>query len=610
MSRDRKNLLTALAAAAAVALLFGGGILRQADRWTQDLLFQRPGAVSPEMVIIGLDDRALEELGPYHTWSREIMASALERLGADPARMPAVTAIDTLYAGESDPAADARLAAAARALPAVVTAAAAEFGTAYTWAEDGRVTADTYAVTGFDAPYPALRETAHMGHINAMYDADGILRHGILYVDIPEEGRVYSMARETARLYLEGRGRSIREPETDARGRFYVPYTGLPGAFSDGWSLADLIRGEMDPTVWAGKIVLIGPWASGLQDAYYPSISRSRQMYGVEIQANVIQSFLEENFRTEVPEWPQIAALFLLSLGMGLLFLRLRVSRAAAAAAGAAALGAGASLGLYAMGWVTHALWLPAAALLLLGVAVARHYVLAATERQRVTRTFERYVAPEIVQEILKEGQEGLRLGGSLRQIAVLFVDIRGFTSMSERLEPERVVQILNQYLAMTSGCVARNRGTLDKFVGDATMAFWGAPVEAEDPVYAAAKTALEIREETETLSARLREETGENLQVGIGVHYGPAVVGNMGSERRMDYTAIGDTVNTAARLEANAPGGTVYISRAVADALGDRARTCSLGNSVRLKGKAEGFEVLILEKLEKNPEDGLQNRS
>ena len=180
MSRNKKNLLTALIAAAAVTLLFAGGVLRQADRLVQDLLFQRPEASSPEIVIIGIDDRALEELGPYHTWSREIMASALERLGADPDRMPAVTSVDTLYAGESDPAADTRLAAAAKALPAVVMAAAAQFGTAYTWSEDGGVTADTYAVTGFDAPYSSLREAAHMGHINAMYDADGILRHGLL----------------------------------------------------------------------------------------------------------------------------------------------------------------------------------------------------------------------------------------------------------------------------------------------------------------------------------------------------------------------------------------------------------------------------------------------
>ena len=127
-------------------------------------------------------------------------------------------------------------------------------------------------------------------------------------------------------------------------------------------------------------------------------------------------------------------------------------------------------------------------------------------------------------------------------------------------------------------------------------MAFWGAPLPEKDPVYLAALTALDIVKGAEELSKKLKEEINEELHVGVGVHYGPAVVGNMGSEKRMDYTAIGDTVNTAARLEANAPGGTVYISRAVAEKLEGRMTYTSLGDSIKLKGKAEGFEVLKLE--------------
>ena len=127
-------------------------------------------------------------------------------------------------------------------------------------------------------------------------------------------------------------------------------------------------------------------------------------------------------------------------------------------------------------------------------------------------------------------------------------------------------------------------------------MAFWGAPLPEEDSVYLAAKTALDIVEGAKALSAQLKEEINEELNVGVGIHYGPAVVGNMGSLKHMDYTAIGDTVNTAARLEANAPGGTVYISRAVAEELKGRMRFTSLGASIKLKGKADGFEVLKLE--------------
>ena len=143
-----------------------------------------------------------------------------------------------------------------------------------------------------------------------------------------------------------------------------------------------------------------------------------------------------------------------------------------------------------------------------------------------------------------------------------------------------------------------RHHGTLDKFVGDCTMAFWNAPLAQEDPVYLACRAAMDMVEGSKALGAQLQERFGRTVSFGVGVNYGPAVVGNIGAPKRMDYTAIGDTVNTASRLEANAPGGTIFISRAVADELGDRAKTTSLGGSIKLKGKAEGFEILTLDEL------------
>ena len=151
------------------------------------------------------------------------------------------------------------------------------------------------------------------------------------------------------------------------------------------------------------------------------------------------------------------------------------------------------------------------------------------------------------------------------------------------------------------SYAIIRNHGTLDKFVGDCTMAVWNAPIEQEDPVYFACRAALDMIEGSKALSDELMERFGQSVDFGIGINWGPAVVGNIGAPKRMDYTAIGDTVNTASRLEANAEGGTILISRAVADALGDRAKTISLGSSIKLKGKSEGFEILRL--LELNEE-------
>ena len=599
--KGKQNLYLSLLSAALIVLLIAVGTFRRLDKWIQDRLFQRPQAASTEIIIVGMDEKSLAELGPYSSWDRHVVASALDALASDPDHMPAVVAIDTLYAGETSEEADSHLVQAASRLPHVVTASVADYGMAYT--TEGISISAQMTITAYEEPFAALRAVTAQGHINAMYDQDGIMRHAILYEDIPEStapeaGRVYSMAYETAKAYLSSRGESMEVPPTDARGHFSIPYSAEPGGYWDGISLSGLIAGEYDPALFSGRIVLIGPYAIGLQDAYFTPISPSKQMYGVELQANVIQSLIDRRFVTELPDWPQVLLLALLSLAAMYLYLHLRVSTAGVLAFVLAVAGMVVPYFLYSAGYITHPLWIPLAAAALFVVSVIRHYVIQAIERQRVTQTFARYVAPEIVQEILKEGTEELHLGGTLRHIAVLFVDIRGFTSMSERLDPEKVVWILNQYLTMTSECVARNHGTLDKYVGDATMAFWGAPLPLEDPVYFAAKTAMEIVEGAHTLSEKLMHEIQEELHVGVGVNFGPAVVGNMGSARRMDYTAIGDTVNTASRLEANAPSGKVYISRAVADALGERARCTSLHDTVRLKGKAAGFEVLTLDAL------------
>ena len=228
---------------------------------------------------------------------------------------------------------------------------------------------------------------------------------------------------------------------------------------------------------------------------------------------------------------------------------------------------------------------------------LAFNYIQAALAKHRVTTRFKKYVAPEIVNEILKEGTDSLKLGGKLTQIAVLFVDVRGFTSMSEKLDPEQLVAVLNRYLGLISECILKNGGTLDKFIGDAAMAFWGAPLRDDDYVFKAVQAAADMAAGSAALAEELERLYGRSVSFGIGIHMGPAVVGNIGSPQRMDYTAIGDTVNTAERLEANAKGGNIYISRAVAEALEGRIRVTPLGK-IQLKGKEEGFEVFRMDEI------------
>jgi len=594
---NRRRVIYSLTGALAVTILCGAGLFKRPDMWVQDALFQTPQAVPGDIVVIGIDETDIQELGPYNTWDRSVMASALEVLASDPDNLPAVVAIDALYAGETAEEADKALVDACSGLD-VVVATTADFGTKRSF-EDDMVITDSFAILNYEEPYDALKDVTTQGHINAMYDTDGVLRHALLYVEPAEGEKVYSMAYQTARIYMEKQGLSIETPPTNSRGQFFVPFYTGPAGFYDGVSLNDLITGKVPSSFYAGKIVFIGPYTVGLQDSYFTPIARDEQMYGIEYQANVTQCFLDGNFRNEIPGPVQIITVFVVCAAFFYICFNRRLRSSVFLCALFIGAGLFGSYLFYENGYVTHALWIPVGVFILFVVSVAFNYFRAAVERQEVTRTFERYVAPNIVSEILKEGTDSLKLGGNNVDIAVLFVDIRGFTTMSERLSPEEVVFILNRYLTMTSNCVENNEGTLDKFVGDCTMAFWGAPLPQENAVYLAAKTAMDIVKGAAELSAALKEEIGEELNVGVGVHYGPAVVGNMGSERHMDYTAIGDTVNTSARLEANAPKGTVYISRTVADKLGSLAKTRSLGDSVKLKGKADGFEVLVLESLE-----------
>jgi len=600
MGRNRMKKKTILLSVLLAAILTGAaglGLLRRADSTLSDLLYQRTAMSDGQIVIVGMDQRALEACGPL-PWSRSIYAELITRLNADPETRPAVIGVDVLFAGESgDPEADAALAEAAAQGSNVITAAAAVFGTGLADTGDGMVL-DSRAVLAWDAPYEALAAVTRTGHINAMSDTDGILRHALLRVSSPE-GSCDAFSRVIYEAYCAFRGLETSPLPDTAGGFFRLPFTCAPGGYSDGISVTDVLDGTVDPAFFAGKIVLIGPYAAGMQDEYRTAADHAAPMYGVEIQANLIDAFRAGFYPKAAGDALQLAVLFTLTLGL-LLFLRARkVLPSVAVWLAVCAAWPGVCLLLYRGGWILHVLWVPAAACVALAASVAGNYVRASAEKREITATFGRYVDPAVLQELLKQGDTRENLGGKLCDVAVLFVDIRGFTTMSEALAPTEVVDILNRYLSLTTDCIMRRHGTLDKFVGDCTMAFWNAPIPQKDPVYLACRAAMDMVEGSRALGQELQEKFGRTVSFGVGVHFGSAVIGNIGAAKRMDYTAIGDTVNTAARLEANAPGGTIYISRAVADALGDRARVTSLGGSVRLKGKAEGFEVLTLDALD-----------
>lgn len=590
-----RKLLISLAAAAAVTAVCRAGLLYRLDNMASDALYQRPIASAGDILILGIDARSLDDLGRFQDWDRSIMTRALTELNSDPANRPAAIGIDVLYIGATEPEQDAALAEAAALADNVVVACYAEFGSGLTQGADGEAVWDDFLVKRFEEPYAALREHSRQGHINAMLDNDGVLRNSLLYIDTPDGRRVSSFNWELYRLFAEAQGFVPEAPEVGSRGFWTVPYTGEPGAYYEGFGVSALLSGEVDPALYAGRIVLIGPYTSGLQDSYWTPMSG--EMFGVEYQANCVEALIRGEYDRYVSRNWQAVLLFFVSFGCLYWFLDRKLKPVTAIWLVMTGSWVGICIAVGEAGLLLQPLWIPVAVTVMYIAAVAGNYVRAALEKHRVTGMFKKYVAPEVVNEILRQDADAL-VTGKLTDIAVLFVDIRGFTPMSEMLSPPEVVGILNRYLTLTSDCIMRNQGTLDKFIGDATMAFWGAPLPQEDIIFKAVKTALDMVEGSKALSEELTERYGRAVSFGIGVHYGPAVVGSIGAPHRMDYTAIGDTVNTTARLEANAPPGKLYISRVVADALEGRIRVVSMGDGIKLKGKAEGFEVLSVEGL------------
>ncbi|MBQ2602714.1 MAG: adenylate/guanylate cyclase domain-containing protein [Oscillospiraceae bacterium] len=584
-------LIAALATAAA-----GLGLLDNLDATLSDFVYQHPEGTDGEIVVIGMDQRATEEYGPM-PWPRDIMADVISILNSDPENAPAVIGVDVLYVGESsDPGADGYLAGVCAEGGNVVVASAAQFGSEVVELGENEFYMKTGAVIGWDEPYPDLSDVTDTGHINAKADNDGIIRHAQLYIDVPERGRVYSFARVIYEKYCEYLGEEPNPaPESES---YYLSFSALPRAYSESVSVVDIIDGTRDPSEFAGKIVLIGPYAAGMMDEYKTAVSHAKNMYGVEIQANAIDAFRKGFFPKNASQALQLAALFILTFSAVLYFSDRKVLPSLIAWALSVAIWLGLCLLLFRGGTILNVLWVPLFITLIFIGSVAANYIRAAREKRKITNTFGHYIDPEIMRRLIAQGASALELGGKQYDIAVLFVDIRGFTTMSEALDPPTVVEIINKYLTLTTECIMKNHGTLDKFVGDCTMAFWNAPVEQEDPVYLACRAAMDMVEGSKKLGEELSSRFGRTVSFGVGVNWGPAVVGNIGAPKRMDYTAIGDTVNTAARLEANAPGGKIFISRAVADILGDRAVVTSLGDSIKLKGKAEGFEILTLDRL------------
>ena len=542
--------------------------------------------------------KTLEQYGPVNTWSREIPAKLVSLLnGADNVR-PAVIGFDVIYSEEADREADDSFAKVCGEAGNVVAAISFSFKEQPETGEDGRIIYNPYYVDYVIEPYDSLKSEVVCGFANTFVDTDGYVRQAMAYLD-HEGTRIYSLSSQLYKIYQESRGEEAVFPAVYGRNnRFYFTYSGKAGGYSV-VSMADVLDGTVDPAIFQDAIVLVGAYAVGMQDSYMPAIAHNSQMYGVEIHANIIEALLEG--RTQLPVSPLLYALAAAVL-CGVFYVcseKLRMLYSTMILAVLFVLDVIVAKVMYAGGWIVPTVLLPVCLLVIYLVQMVRRYLAEIMRRRRVINVFKQYVAPQVVDKISKDKDFELVIGGENRHIAVLFVDIRGFTTMSESLRPEEVVEILNEYLGLTTQAIFDNGGTLDKFVGDATMAVFNAPFDLDDYIFRAVCTAWDMQAGAEEIAEKFRKRYGKSVSFGIGVNCGNAVVGNIGCDFRMDYTAIGDTVNTAARLESNARPGQILISREVYEAVKDRVTVTPIGE-IPLKGKTQGVFVYQVDTVKK----------
>ena len=563
--------------------------VRALDPWDKRVwdvevgLLAKPARTTDQIRLIFLDQDSLDwgkKQGWEWPWPREVYAPVLDFCRRGGAK---VVAFDVIFSEPSERIdQDAALGDAIRHTPSFVGTVFVgnQTGSATRWPVEipsPGIRLSVAATTRMTAPFVMLRaqfpipevatNATLLGTIFGNPDSDGIyrrLRPFSLFDGrvVPSLGLGAFLAASTNRsLTLHGDGFEI-EPRhnnlyLDRDGQAILRYRGasqthktvnISGVIDSELMMREGKVPSIDPAVFKDSYVFLGFTAPGLKDlrpapmdSIYP---------GVEVHATFLDNLLAGDFMCDVPAWAAVFVALLLSLGAAI---AIRFGRHAwlnvlvfilvipmPAALGFAA---------YSMGY-----WLPVV-FLFISVALAMtgtlvlNYAMEGRQKRFIKGAFKQYLSPVVIEELVQH-PERLKLGGELRELSIFFSDVRGFTGISERLSPVELTALLNDYLTAMTDIIYAHGGTVDKYEGDAIIAFWNAPLVQKDHAVLAVHTALECQSRLEELNPKFKQQIGAELHQRIGINSGPVVVGNMGSRQRFNYTFLGDAGNLAARLE------------------------------------------------------------
>jgi adenylate cyclase len=481
------------------------------------------------------------------------------------------------------------------------------------WAQKGGVVAH-----GVEANIAKLAEAAaSYGFIDINPDSDGTLRHALLMIRYQDQDYFPSLALQVLREYesipdqeiaayiasdgLEriqfGRHTLRSSPDATA----LINYTGPYGTYPH-YSMWDVMSGAVPPQTFKDKIVLVGATAKAIGDIRNTPFQREDSVYmGVEVHANIIDNllhsaeqgrgFLVRGFPEEMTD---LGFILLFGLGFGFWFSRTRPLLATVSLVIAMA---GFSGFLY-YSFVHSGRWLsfviPAGTLVANYAAITTfRMIFEERDKRMIRKTFSQYLPPGVITLIEKDPQKYIRPGGESKELTIMFSDIRGFTTISEGMTPDELVKLLNEYLGEMTDVLFRNLGTLDKYIGDAIMAFWGSPYPQEDHALRACRCAVEMLQALEKLNAKFAAEGRKQIAIGLGINTGPVNVGTMGSVKRLSWTVMGDNVNLASRLEGMTKQfrARIVISENTYRVVADHF-VCRDLDKIRVKGKLQPVNV------------------
>ncbi len=577
-SSTRERLRPSVFVAVAVVATAAGVALYLPDPFhflelkTVDARFAIRGNQPPpaKFVVVAVDEATFTELGFHWPFAYKVHARVLDRINGD---RPQAVALDIQFSEHSASglADDEKLAQAISNSNGKVVIATTVVGAGgHTTLFGSQVTPADLSARAGDGQFPNDVD----GAIRRMpYAIDGLKSLGVATAEVASRHRI----------------------PAPPGGDQWIDYYGPPGTIRT-VSYARVYQGRVPKAFFRDKIVVIGASAPTLQDLHETAVSSGKLMSGPEIQANAIGTALRGFRLRHVGSGIDLLMIAVMGLLAPLASIRLSlIGVVAVILTAAAALTFGTQLAFNSGRIVTFVYPLIALILSAMG-ALGGHYVLRAFEAVRVRDLFSRFVPADVVDHVIA-GE--LRLGGVRREGTVMFTDLRGFTSFAESLEPERVIDVINQYLGGMTEAILDHGGTLVSYMGDGIMALWGAPVAQPDHADRALAAAREMRSERlPTFNAWMAEQGfGHAFRMGIGLNSGSVMSGNVGSERRLEYTAIGDTTNTASRLEGMTKGTLhqIFVADSTREALREPQSDLVYVDELEIRGRAAKLKIWTL---------------